>query len=69
MNTNAVPIIQQIAAAHGYTLNGYEIAALCALPHTLALHFWGAVKFYGYIGGFDGIKYFLKTGSLKPKTP
>jgi hypothetical protein len=57
-------LAQQLAAAHGIHLTGYEFAALVALPHTLALHFWAAVRFYSYIGGFNGVKNFLKTGKL-----
>ena len=68
MNTNDAPIIQQIAAAHGYHLSGYEVAALAALPSAVVTHFWAVVKFWQHVGGWQGIKNFIKTGNNKPTT-
>jgi hypothetical protein len=61
-----IQIAQHIATASGYNLSGYEIAALCSLPHVIALHFWAGVRYYAWIGGWDGIKRFLKTGTIAP---
>ncbi len=62
--TNTLPILEQIAAASGHHLSNFEIGALVALPTTVATHFWAFIKFYAHVGGFDGIKRFIKTGSI-----
>ena len=68
-DTNTIALVQQLAAAKGYHLTGAEIAALCSLPHVIALHVWAGLKYYAHIGGWDGIVRFLKTGSnQKPPT-
>lgn len=69
MNTNDLTLLQQLAAERGYHLTGPEIAALCALPHVLALHFWASVRYWQYIGGAAGLKRFFTTGSTKPISP
>lgn len=65
MNTNDIPIIQQILASQGYHLNGYEITLLLALPHTVVgavTHYWQKVR------GWEGICLFFKTGSTTQPT-
>jgi hypothetical protein len=73
MNTTNSPAgaaLQTIAAHAGYNLSGPELTALAAAVggavHVLHVYLPAVGRFWARIGGWQGIRTFLKTGKTTP---
>ena len=66
--TNAIPLIQLAANHAGYNISGAEIALIVSTSATVcggAVHLaHQAIAAYGRAGGLEGIKRFLKQGTV-----
>jgi len=64
MNTNLPPELQIALALTGHHFTTMELTFLCALPTSIAAHFWALVKFWAHVGGWRGVSNFIQTGSI-----